>query len=123
MIHNNKSISYKNIMFFLYAFLIITSFINSAMAGSTTVPEGSDVIGQSLCNVVHNLTQGGIAKAVATIAIFAIGIGLFLGRANWGVALSTVAGVGIIFSATLIIQWITGDTSISACGYKTTTAP
>ena len=110
----SKNISYKNLLFLLYVFLIITSFINSAMADAP--PTGSDVIGQTLCNVVANLTQGGIAKSVATIAIFALGVGLFVGKANWPVALSTVAGIGIIFSATLLIGWITGQT-ITSCTY------
>jgi type IV secretion system protein VirB2 len=109
------SVSYKNILFFFYAFLAINSFTNSAFAAST------DVIGNTLCNVVSNLVTGGIAKSVATIAIFAIGVGLFMGKVNWALALSTVAGVGIIFSATTLIGWITGAT-ISACTYTTSSS-
>lgn len=109
--NSNKFSNYNSIIFYLYILFYIVSFTNQSFAATTTT---NDVIGNTLCNVVVNLTSGGIAKSVATIAIFAIGIGLFLGKVNWALALSTTAGVGIIFSATALINWITGG-SISAC--------
>ncbi len=75
----------------------------SAFAGAATA--SGDVIGATLCRLTTTLT-GGIAKSIATIAIFTVGIGLFMGKVNWGVAAMTAAGVGIIFGAGSIMNMI-----------------
>jgi type IV secretory pathway VirB2 component (pilin) len=123
MFNTNKSendylnIPYGNLLLFLFMATIIIfssniAFVSSALATS------NDIIGDTLCNVVYNLT-GNIAKSIATIAIFAIGVGLFLGKINWSLALATSAGVGIIFSATPLINWILGGDQITACEQST----
>ena len=43
------------------------------------------------------------------MAIFSVGVGLFLGKLNWGVAAATAAGVGIIFSAGKLVNFIAGS--------------
>jgi len=115
-------IPYGNLLLFLFMATIIIfssniAFLSSALAGGTT-STSNDIIGDTLCNVVYNLT-GNIAKSIATIAIFAIGVGLFLGKINWSLALATSAGVGIIFSATPLINWILGGDQITACEQST----
>jgi type IV secretory pathway VirB2 component (pilin) len=76
-----------------------------------------DVIGNTLCRLVKNLS-GNIAKAIATIAIFAVGVGLFLGKLNWGVAAATAGGVGIIFSANKLVAFLTDSGGNADCaGY------
>lgn len=66
-----------------------------------------DVIGDTLCSLVNNLS-GGIAKSIATLAIFAVGIGLFMGKLSWGTAALTAAGVGVIFGAGKLVVWLGG---------------
>lgn len=90
--------------------LIITAS-DAAFAGGAN---DSDVVGQTLCRLVSNLT-GGIARGIATIAIFAVGVGLFLGKLNWGIAAATAAGVGIIFSAPRLVAFLSGDANTSEC--------
>jgi type IV secretory pathway VirB2 component (pilin) len=65
-----------------------------------------------LCNVVGQL-QGGLGKAIATIAIIVLGISLFLGKLSWPLALVTAIGIGMIFGAANIVEWVgdgTGNT-------------
>ena len=94
--------------FFMAAFfaLIIS---NQALA--------SDAITQVLCNVVATL-QGTMGKAIATIGICVLGIGLFLGKINWAIGIATAIGIGLIFGASSFIGWITSGlgASGSSCG-------
>lgn len=81
-----------------------------AVASSST----NDVVGIALCKLVANLT-GGIAKGIATLAIFAVGIGLFLGKVNWPIAAMTAVGVGVIFGAPKVVAWLGGDSGLATC--------
>ena len=94
----------------LCAVCIVVTASDAAFAGGTT----DDVIGETLCRLVENLS-GGIARGIATIAIFAVGVGLFLGKLNWGIAAATAAGVGIIFSAPRLVAFLSGDSENSNC--------
>ena len=89
-------------------------FINASDVAFASATNANDVVGQTLCRLVSNLT-GGIARGIATIAIFAVGVGLFLGKLNWGIAAATAAGVGIIFSAKQLVAFLGGNASYSDC--------
>ena len=98
-------------LFFLFAAMtVILASSDSAFAESSD----NDVIGQTLCRLVENLS-GGIARGIATIAIFAVGVGLFLGKLNWGIAAATAAGVGVIFSAPKLVAFLSGDEADATC--------
>lgn len=98
-------------LFFLFAAMtVILASSDSAFA----VDSDNDVIGQTLCRLVENLS-GGIARGIATIAIFAVGVGLFLGKLNWGIAAATAAGVGVIFSAPKLVAFLSGDDANATC--------
>ena len=73
-----------------------------------------DAISKVLCDVVTTL-QGAIGKAIAIIAIIVLGIGLFMGKLSWPLALATAIGIGIIFGAGTIITWLFPAGS-SGCG-------
>ena len=92
------------------AFAAISIIITSSDAAFAT----DDPIGATLCRLVNNLT-GGIARGIATIAIFAVGVGLFLGKLNWGIAAATAVGVGIIFAAPQLVAFLSGDADTSEC--------
>jgi len=94
----------------LFAISIIIVSCDAAYAGSTS----NDVVGATLCRLVSNLS-GGIARGIATIAIFAVGVGLFLGKLNWDIAAATAAGVGIIFSAPKLVAFLSGSDANSNC--------
>lgn len=95
----------------LCAVSIIIAASDAAFASGAN---SNDVVGITLCRLVENLS-GGVARGIATIAIFAVGVGLFLGKLNWGIAAATAAGVGIIFSAPKLVAFLSGDANNSSC--------
>ena len=72
----------------------------------------SDVVGISMCQVT-SILSGGISKAIATLAIFSVGIGLFMGKFNWIIAFATSAGIAVIFNISAILGFITGGSGAS----------
>jgi len=95
-------------MLVLCAAALIFSACDSAFASD------NDIVGNTLCRLVSNLT-GKIAKSVATIAIFSVGVGLFLGKLNWGIAAATAAGVGIIFGAEKLVTFLSPEAASASC--------
>ena len=69
----------------------------------------------TLCIIVIALT-GGIGKAIATIAVVVLGIGLFMGKLSWPVAAATALGIGLIFGAATVVNWVQGTTGSATCG-------
>ncbi len=109
------------LIFFLMSFFIITN-CELAIAATTTPTNTSsptttsDPIGDQLCAIVKSLS-GNTAKSISIIALFAVGFGLFMGKVNWGVALTTAAGVVIVFGAGTLVAWLAGTSAAdsSAC--------
>jgi len=109
-IEMDQNFVWKMLLFFCAICIIIASS-DTAFAAA---PIGTaDVIGSNLCRLVDTLS-GNTAKAVATIAIFVLGVGLFLGKFNWPAALTVVVGVVIVFSAGKFVTMFAGSGS-SAC--------
>ena len=65
-------------------------------------PTDSNAISIVFCNVVHELT-GATGRAIATVAVIAVGVGALLGKISWGMALIVALGVAIIFGASAIV--------------------
>ncbi len=99
-------------LFLVFAAIIV--IISSSDAAFAADANSDDIIGQTLCRLVENLS-GGIARGIATIAIFSVGVGLFLGKLNWGIAAATAAGVGIIFGAPKLVAFLSGDADNANC--------
>jgi len=78
--------------------------VNNSMADDTTSTT-KNAIETTLCNVVNSLT-GGIGRSVATIAIIALAVGLFLGKLSWGLALATALGIAMVFGAPTVVGWL-----------------
>lgn len=47
-----------------------------------------------------------IASVVGVIAVMAVGYAKLTGRMDWGRAVTVLIGIGIIFSATTIVSWM-----------------
>ena len=101
----------RSLVLFLISLLIVTSY-EIAFAANTTSSTGSsnaDPIGQQLCSII-TVVQGNTAKVIAIAALLSVGIGLFMGKVNMGVALTTALGVVIMFGAPKIVGFL-GATS------------
>jgi len=109
----NADLVWRLVLLFAAICVILTS-AEAAFAAAAPAAEDNDVVGQTLCRLVANLS-GGIARGIATIAIFSVGVGLFLGKLNWGIAAATAAGVGIIFSAPKLVAFLSGDADNATC--------
>ena len=94
----DNNLSQRLCMVFAFLYLILVN--QEAFAASN-----NDAITRVLCNVIQQL-QGGIGKGIATIAIVVLGIGLFLGKLSWPLAVATAIGIGLIFGAAGIVGWI-----------------
>lgn len=82
--------------------------ISDSAFAAPAVGDSNDIIGQTLCKLTQNLT-GGTAKAIATLAIFSVGCGLFMGKMDWKTAAMVACGVGIIFGAPAMVNWISSN--------------
>jgi type IV secretory pathway VirB2 component (pilin) len=79
-------------------------------ATSGTIAGDSNAIEQVMCNVVLILT-GTTGKAVATVAVIAVGVGALLGKISWGMALIVALGIALIFGAASIVTELGGNAS------------
>ncbi|MCP5361172.1 MAG: TrbC/VirB2 family protein [Hyphomicrobiales bacterium] len=70
------------------------------------------IIGGGLCNVIGNLT-GNVGAAIATLAVFILGVGAFFGKVNWGLAVMVAVGIAAIFGAASIVGTV--DSSAAGC--------
>ena len=109
----NAELAWRLVLLFSAICVILTS-AEAAFAAAAPAAADNDVVGQTLCRLVANLS-GGIARGIATIAIFSVGVGLFLGKLNWGIAAATAAGVGIIFAAPRLVAFLSGDAANATC--------
>ena len=108
----NANLAWRLFLLFAAVCVIITS--SDAAFAAAPAAADNDVVGETLCRLVANLS-GGIARGIATIAIFSVGVGLFLAKLNWGIAAATAAGVGIIFSAPRLVAFLSGDADNANC--------
>jgi type IV secretion system protein VirB2 len=94
------------IMFCLFASVLVFS-VDPAFATTTTTTTTAkgDAISGVLCTIVNKF-NGPLGKGIATLAIIVIGVGLFLGKLNWAVAVATAIGIGLIFGAGNMVSWI-----------------
>lgn len=103
--YSNLSLSIRSMFFMLIAFLLISNY---ELALAATAPTAaSDPIGYQLCKVVAIMSNS-TAKAIAIVALLAVGVGLFMGKVNWGVALTTAVGVIVMFGAPALIGFLGG---------------
>lgn len=87
------------------------------MAFANTGGGSSNAIETVFCNIIVLLT-GTTGKAIATVAIIAVGVGALLGKVSWGMALIVALGVALIFGASTIVSALGGSAS-SCGGYST----
>ena len=66
-------------------------------SGGTAIEGGLNTIKQWMVT---------IASVVGVIAVMAVGYAKLTGRMDWGRAVTVLIGIGIIFSATTIVGWM-----------------
>ncbi len=76
---------------------------------------GSNAIEQVFCNLV-SLLNGPTGKAVATVAVIAVGVGALMGKISWGMALIVAIGIALVFGAGTIVDAISSDSNTCSTG-------
>ena len=89
-------------LFIFFCFISMTSLSTNEVFASS-----SDTFGDSLCNVVGVLS-GKTAKAIATTAIFVLGVGFISGKLQWQTVAVASVGIVTIFSANTLVKFLSG---------------
>ena len=77
--------------------MALTSIAQPAWADGTAIQSGLNTIKEWMVT---------IASVVGVIAVMAVGYAKLTGRMDWGRAVTVLIGIGIIFSATTIVGWM-----------------
>lgn len=77
--------------------LAFMSLTQPALAQGTAIESGLTTIKDWMTTV---------ASVVGIIAVMAVGYAKLTGRMDWGRAVTVLIGIGIIFSATTIVGWM-----------------
>ena len=77
--------------------LIVIAQPALAQSGGTAIQSGLNTIRDWMVT---------IASVVGVIAVMAVGYAKLTGRMDWGRAVTVLIGIGIIFSATTIVGWM-----------------
>lgn len=102
----------QNFYWKLCGVFCLAALISAApeLSFASTTDSSSDVIGCTLNRIVKRVT-GRIGKGIATLAVIFLGIGLFFGKLSWGLAIAIAIGIGGIFGASQIVDWLGGSTA------------
>lgn len=113
-----KNISYKSSLdtdlCWKITVAICLSTIILTMPQIASASSSNTAISNALCLIANELT-GKIGKGIATVGVVMLGIGLFLGKLSWGLAVAVGIGIAGIFGATTIVNWMSGGTSGTGC--------
>jgi len=116
---NNKTKSAQSMIDACWHLLVLVAvFVGASLlssAASAAAAGNSNAIEQVFCNVVLILT-GTTGKAIATVAVIAVGVGALLGKISWGMALIVALGVALIFGAASIVSSLGGTGNSCAAG-------
>jgi type IV secretory pathway VirB2 component (pilin) len=57
---------------------------------------------------VYNILVGTPGKILASVVIITLGMGFFTGKVSWGLMIGAAAGIGAMFGAPTIVNFIAG---------------
>ena len=121
---NSKAKSAQSMIDMCWHLLVLVAVCVSASvfsdAAHAQVATDSNAIEQVFCNVVLILT-GTTGKAIATVAVIAVGVGALLGKISWGMALIVALGIALIFGAASIVLALGGSGNACSAGSILTT--
>jgi type IV secretory pathway VirB2 component (pilin) len=102
----------------LSIFVLIFSFSNSYAVVSKRVKFAeNNPISDTMCKVYYAVT-GTVAKVVATFVIMIIALGFFLGKVSWGIVISAVIAISLLFSGRVLLTTFIGPKADSGCECK-----
>ena len=100
---NNK---FAKLLPSLLSLVVVFCFFNDVFAGDPQQnPADQTGIVTIFCNVIDQIT-GGVGKVISILILISMAIGLFLGKITWGLAISVMVGMGLLFGASGIVDSI-----------------
>jgi len=100
---------------FRFLTVIMIACLSGYAENALAVAGDSNAIEQVFCNAILIFTST-TGKAIATVAVIAVGVGALLGKISWGMALIVVLGVALMFGAASIVQALGGTASACTAG-------
>jgi type IV secretion system protein VirB2 len=97
----------KNHLLYLFLLLMLICIPQLSFANTATELDNSP-ISRVLCNVFQIVT-GDVGKAIVVFAIIAAGFGFFAGKFSIALIIGITLGIGILFGAPKIVQFLSGD--------------
>jgi type IV secretion system protein VirB2 len=94
---NKASILYLFILSYLFSIIFNVS---DALAANDL-----DAVSGVLCAIIEKL-NGPIGRNISAIGVIVLGVGFFLGKSSWGVAVAVAVGIGVIFGSQEMVKWI-----------------
>ena len=107
---NNKLSNYVKTFLVSLSFLVFLISSSNVFAGDATSTGDATGIVTIFCNVINEIT-GGIGKVISVLILISMAIGLFLGKITWGLAISVMVGMGLLFGATGIVDLMSAGTT------------
>lgn len=107
-IFNFDAVQAKRYMLFGILSIIVMVLPDIAAASVRDSSEATAGLANIICQVIRAL-QGDFARGVAIIALIFLGFSLFLGKVSWGVALAIGIGLGVVFGAHLVVDFVTAN--------------
>ncbi len=102
-----STINYCLLFIFTISYYLFPELLFATTETTKIGGDNSNAIAIVICNVVKQLT-GSIGQALSTVAVIFIGIGLFMGKISWGLALGIAVGIAMLFGAESVVTWISG---------------
>jgi type IV secretion system protein VirB2 len=113
--HTDVAISHKLLATYQrLALCLVAVPVLLALPDLASAADNTEAISDALCRVV-NVLQNKVGRAVSMIGIAFLGIGFFLGKISWGLAIAIGLGVAGIFNAGNIVNWISGNSTSTGC--------
>jgi type IV secretion system protein VirB2 len=80
------------------------------------IPEVSwaavDSVSWVICGII-DMILGTFGRALATLAIIFLGVGAMLGKVSWGLALTVVVGIAVVFNSEGLVTALVGGVGCS----------
>lgn len=71
-----------------------------------------DSVSWVICGII-DMILGTFGRALATLAIIFLGIGAMLGKVSWGLALTVVVGIAVVFNSEGLVTALVGGVGCS----------
>jgi type IV secretory pathway VirB2 component (pilin) len=113
-----KILHSKNLTLISYAILALIAMIGipfESFANTTGGGNSSNQVVVIMCRVIEFLKDTG--KPIIIVVFFMVGTGLFFGKITWGLGITIVFAIGVLFGAENIVMLISGDAN-SICAEK-----